>query len=100
LLEKAETLAADRGYDDTKLIVKLWDEERIKPVIDIRNMWREGEPTKLLYGRENVVYDCKGTVKCVCPETGKEQEMCNGGFEKDRNTLIERLKAAERSTGG
>lgn len=87
LLEKAETLAADRGYDDTKLIVKLWDEERIKPVIDIRNMWRDGDPTKQLNGRENVVYDYKGTVKCVCPETGKEREMCNGGFEKDRNTL-------------
>ena len=87
LLKKAETLAADRGYDDTKLITKCWDELQIKPVIDIRNMWRDSDKTRLLEGRENVVYDYKGTVSCVCPETGKQREMCNGGFEKDRNTL-------------
>ena len=87
LLKKAETLAADRGYDDTKLLTKCWDELQIKPVIDIRNMWRDSDKTRLLEGRENVVYDYKGTVSCVCPETGKQREMCNGGFEKDRNTL-------------
>lgn len=87
LLKKAETLAADRGYDDTKLITKCWDELQIKPVIDIRNMWRDSDKTRLLEGRENVVYDYKGTVSCVCPETGKQREMCNGGFEKDRDTL-------------
>lgn len=87
MLKTTETLAADRGYDDTKLLVKLWDEHKIKPVIDIRNMWRDGEPTRLLEGKGNVVYDFKGTVSCVCPETGKQREMCNGGFEKDRNTL-------------
>jgi hypothetical protein len=87
LLETAETMAGDRGYDDTKLVVKLWDEHNIKPVIDIRNMWKDPDKTRLLEGRENVVYDYKGTVSCVCPETGKQREMCNGGFEKDRQTL-------------
>ncbi|MCF6095395.1 transposase [Microaerobacter geothermalis] len=87
IVKTAETLAADRGYDDTKLLVKLWDDHHIKPVIDIRNMWRDPDKTRLLEGRENVVYDYKGTVSCVCPETGKQREMCNGGFEKDRNTL-------------
>lgn len=87
ILKTAETMAADRGYDDTKLIVKCWDEHQIKPVIDIRNMWRDTDKTRVLEGKENVVYDYKGTVSCVCPETGKQREMCNGGFEKDRNTL-------------
>ncbi|CRF28867.1 Transposase domain (DUF772) [Mycobacterium tuberculosis] len=87
LLETAETMAADKGYDDTKLITTLWDQHQIKPVIDIRNMWRDADKTRLLEGKENVVYDYKGTVSCVCPETGKQREMCNGGFEKDRNTL-------------
>lgn len=87
LLKAAETLAADRGYDDSKLVVKLWDEEKIKPVIDIRNMWRDGERTRLLTGRDSVVYDYKGMVSCVCPETGKQREMSNGGFEKDRDRL-------------
>lgn len=87
MLKTAETIAADRGYDDTKLIVKCWNEYQIKPVIDIRNLWRDPDKTRLLEGRENVVYDYKGTVSCVCPVTGKQREMCNGGFEKDRNTL-------------
>nr|WP_235612866.1 transposase [Moorella sp. Hama-1] len=86
-LEVAETLTADRGYDDTKLIIRCWDKYHIKPVIDIRNMWKDPDPTRLLEGRENVVYDYKGTVYCVCPQTGKQREMINGGFEKDRNTL-------------
>lgn len=87
LLQKAETLVADRGYDDTQLIQTCWDEYQIKPVIDIRNMWKNGEQTRLLNGKDNVVYNYKGNVYCVCPETGKQREMCNGGFEKDRNTL-------------
>lgn len=87
LLETAETMAADRGYDDTKFLVKFWDDHKIKPVVDIRNMWKDSDTTRLLEGTENVVYDYKGTVFCVCPETGKKHEMCNGGFEKDRNTL-------------
>ncbi len=87
LLEVAETMTSDRGYDDTKFIVDLWDNHRIKPVIDIRNMWKDPDKTRLLKGRENAVYDYKGTVSCVCPETGKMREMCNGGFERDRNAL-------------
>lgn len=87
LLETAETMACDRGYDDTKLNVALWDQHQIKPVIDIRNMWKDPDKTRLLEGYENVIHDFKGTVFCVCPETGKQREMCNGGFEKDRNTL-------------
>jgi hypothetical protein len=87
LLKTAETLAADRGYDDTKLIVKCWDEHQIKPVVDIRNMWRDTDKTRLLSGKENVAYNYKGNVYCFCPETGTQREMCNGGFEKDRSTL-------------
>ncbi|UYM83015.1 transposase [Heyndrickxia coagulans] len=87
LLKTAETMAGDRGYDDTKLITKLWDTYKIKPIIDIRNMWKDPDKTRLLPGKENVVYNYKGTVSCVCPETGKQREMCNGGFEKDRQKL-------------
>jgi len=87
VLETAETMAADKAYDDTKLITTLWDQYQIKPVIDIRNCWKDGEETRLLTGKTNVVYNYKGNVYCVCPETGKQREMGNGGFEKDRNTL-------------
>jgi len=87
ILKTAETLAADRGYDDTKLIKKCWDSYQIKPVIDIRNMWRNGEETRLLTGKENVVYNYQGKVYCYCPKTLTRREMASGGFEKDRNAL-------------
>jgi hypothetical protein len=87
ILKIAETLAGDKGYDDTKLIEKCWDKHQIKPVIDIRNMWKDGEETHLLTGKDNVVYNYKGNVYCYCPKTQTRREMASGGFEKDRNTL-------------
>ena len=93
IMERCEALAADKAYDDNKLIMKLWDEYRIKPVIDIRNMWRDGEQTKLVTGKENIVYDYCGTVYCHCPETNKRREMAFGGFEKSRETLKYRCPA-------
>ncbi|PTQ55071.1 MAG: Mobile element protein [Candidatus Carbobacillus altaicus] len=89
ILEIAETLAGDKGYDDTKLIEKCWDKHQIKPVIDIRNMWKDGEETQMLSvkdKKDNVVYNYKGNVYCYCPETNIRREMACGGFEKDRNT--------------
>lgn len=87
LLKQAEEMSGDKGYDDTKLIVKPWDDYEIKPVIDIRNMCKDGEETRVLGDYKNVVHNFKGTVYCHCPVTGKQPEMTNGGFEKDRNTL-------------
>jgi hypothetical protein len=87
ILETAEILTADKGYDDTKLITKCWDKHQIKSVIDIRNMWKDTDKTRLLEGQKNVVYNYKGDVYCCCPESGTQREMSNGGFEKDRNTL-------------
>lgn len=84
IIKKCETLEADKGYDDTKLYVKLWDEHEIKPVIDIRNMWKNGEKTRQLGDYENIVHNHKGNVYCVCMETGTHREMCVGGFEKTR----------------
>jgi hypothetical protein len=81
---RAEYLNADRGYDDTKIIVESWDSLGIKPIIDIRNCWKDGEKTRGVDGLANVVYDYKGTVSCVCMATGEEHEMAYGGFERDR----------------
>jgi len=87
ILKIAETLAGDKGYDDSKLIEKCWDKYQIKPVIDIRNLWKDGEETRQLAEKENVVYNYKGKVYCYCPKTGSRREMVSGGLEKDRNTL-------------
>lgn len=88
LLEDCEHGIGDRGYDDTALISQLWEKYGIKPVIDIRNMWKEKE-TKTFdeHQYKNVTYDYKGTVFCHCPATGEIRRMAYGGFEKRRETL-------------
>ena len=45
-----------------KLIERLWDQYSIKPVIDIRNMWKDEDKTRLATGKNNVVYDYCGPV--------------------------------------
>jgi len=97
MMERCEIFLADRGLDDRKLITKLWDEYRIKPVIDIRNMWKDGEKTKLVKGRTNIVYDYRGTVYCYDPVTELRREMAYGGFEKDRGCLKYRRPAGHYS---
>lgn len=94
LIGQAQVFTGDRGLDDGKLVRKLWDEYGVKPVIDIRNLWNDGEQTKLVPGTENVIYDYAGTVSCVCPQTGRRRTMAYGGFEADRATLKFRCPAA------
>jgi len=94
LLGRCEALTADRGFDDGKWISELWDKHGIRPVIDIRNLWKDGEETKLVPGTRNVVYDYAGRVYCYCPKTGERRQMAYGGFEKDRGTLKYRCPAA------
>lgn len=84
VVSRALYMSGDRGYDDTKIITECWDTHEIKPIIDIRNCWKDGEKTKLVNGTINVVYDFEGTVSCVCMKTGIERPMAYGGFEKDR----------------
>ena len=99
LLETCERLSADKGYDDSKLIERLWDQHQIKPIIDIRNCWKDsdaeedGVRTKLVNGQEYVIYSYDGQVFCRCPETDVQRAMDYGGFERDRNTLKYRCPA-------
>ncbi len=95
-IRRTETMAADRGFDSEDNNVGLWDEHQIKPVIDIRNMWKDGEETRLINEDEvdNIVYDYKGNVHCINPETGKKLKMNFCGYEKDRNCLKYRCQAA------
>jgi transposase len=95
ILEDCNYFLGDRGYDDIKIIKKCWDEHEIKAIIDIRNMWKDGEETKLVEGEENVVYDYCGNVYCHDPVTGRRREMAFGGFEKDRETLKQRCPAEQ-----
>jgi transposase len=87
IIKRCKTLSGDKGYDTIKLNTELHDEYGIKPVIDIRNLWKDGEETRLLPGKENIVYNYKGDVFCVCLVSGVQRMMAYGGFEKDRGTL-------------
>ena len=94
VIAQCKALLGDRGYDDTKLIQSLWDDFHIKPVIDIRNMWRDKDDTRLLKAHD-VVYDFRGFVYCYCPVTLKRREMAYGGFEEKRQCLKYRCPARQ-----
>ena len=87
LREKIDTLSADKGYDDKK-IINFLKENEIKPIIDIRNLWKNKEKT-LQYKETDIVYDYKGTVYMSKYE-GKEVEfvpMKYLGYDKVKKTL-------------
>jgi hypothetical protein len=88
LRKDIDKAAADKGYDSEENCRRLYDEHGIKPVIDIRRMWRDKETRLLDPGcADNIVYDEVGTVYCLCPKTGEQRPMAYGGFEKDRVAL-------------
>lgn len=95
-VERAETLAGDKAYDSWENNALLWDRYRIKPLLDIREMWKDGEQTRALYPDrvDNIVYDACGRLFCYCPETGDRRELAHCGFEKDRGCLKYRCPAA------
>ena len=93
VLESCHYLSADRGYDDTRLLTRLYDDFNIRPVIDITNHWLDKEETRLFEGRTNLVYDYRGTVYCCCPQELKLKEMAYAGLEKQRGTLKYRCPA-------
>jgi hypothetical protein len=88
IYEGIENLSGDKGYDSEDNCRRLYDEHGIKPVIDIRRMWRDKE-TRLLDPEcsDNIVYDEDGVVYCLCPVSGEQRQMAYGGFEKDRMML-------------
>jgi hypothetical protein len=93
LIDRAEYLLADRGYDDGKLVSGVWKDSRIKPIIDIRNTWKDPDETKVSKANGQVVYDWRGTVSCVCAKRGTHYKMAHAGFEASRQTLKYRCPA-------
>lgn len=95
LLGRAEDLAADKGYDSRDNNGGLYDRWGIKPIIDIRSDWKDGEETRALDGAvvDNIVTDERGAVFCVRGE-GERVAMAFCGFEKGRGTLKYRCPAA------
>lgn len=99
IVDCCEVLSADRGYDTGPFLLELWEEYRIKGVIDIRNTWQdEPEESRLLGDWANVAQDWQGRVYCFCPKTQTQREMPSGGFEKDRGTVKYRCPAWQYSS--
>lgn len=99
LITRCEELSADRGYDSKDNNKKLFSEHGIKPIIDIRNLWKNPDGpdgTKCLYPdrADTIVYDYRCNVFCVCPVTGEKRDMAFRGFENDRQSLKYRCPAA------
>lgn len=106
LAARCEDFCADRGLDAGPLKKKLWDAHGVRPLIDVREMWREEkgmpdyDPAEPILrslaadGGGNVLHSEKGEVLCRCPATGEMRPMAFQGFEADRGTLKYRCPAA------
>jgi hypothetical protein len=94
---RIETLAYDKAADDEKVHDDL-DRRGIKPLIQMRAMWRE-EPERRDFGNGriplNVVHDEAGTVYCydTTSDPPVRHKMSYIGYEKDRGTLKYRCPA-------
>jgi hypothetical protein len=94
---RIETLAYDKAADDEKVHDDL-DRRGIKPLIQLRAMWRT-DPERRDFGGGriplNVVHDEAGTVYCYDTTTDPpvRHKMAYTGYEKDRGTLKYRCPA-------
>lgn len=84
LRDKVETLSADKGYDDVKVIDGL-REHGIKAIIDIRNLWQSGETTKQ-YKDTEIVYTYNGKVGII-DDKGELNQLKYLGYDKVKETL-------------
>lgn len=106
LAERCEDFSADRGLDAGETKALLWDDYRIRPLIDTRQMWRaeKKEPgfdpsipiTRPLFPdrADTIIYSEQGQVQCRCPQSGEVRDMIFQGFESDRDTLKYRCPSA------
>jgi hypothetical protein len=76
------------------LVAACWDTYHFKPVIDIRNMWRDPDATRVLSSHPTVTYNYHpGKVFCHDSATGQVHTMSKGGFEAGRQCLKKRCPA-------
>ena len=90
---RIETLAYDKAADDIK-VHEMLHEHHIKPVIQMRALWKEEKERPLRVGLP-VVYDEAGTVFCydTVSDPPVRQQMACIGYEKGRGTVKYRCPA-------
>jgi hypothetical protein len=86
LMEEAEYLLGDRGYDGNELHRQAWRKHGLKPIVDARETWGKDEKLKFAGPWTNVFYNEEGEVFCCCPKTAEYRAMAYGGFEKERES--------------
>ena len=90
---RIETLAYDKAADDEK-VHALLHERGIKPLIEIRALWRDEKEKALRVGLP-LVYDEEGTVHCydTVSDPPVRRKMACIGYEKGRETIKYRCPA-------
>jgi hypothetical protein len=104
--ERCQDFSADRGVDSAESKALLWEEYRIRPLLDTPELWR-GEKQAPDYDlstpltrsldpeRANtIVHTEKGSVHCLCSVTGQQRDLAFQGFEAERDSLKYRCPAA------
>ena len=103
LAERCREFTADRGLCRGPLKAMLWDQHRIRPLVDSRAMWSANmqqpdyDPAKsisrpLFRNRDDcITHTERGEVICKCPATRTERPMA---FEAGRSTLKYRCPAS------
>jgi hypothetical protein len=86
MIERCEYLSADKGYDSTQFMQRLYD-KGIHPIIDTRTLWKDEKERLVFNERENIYYKETGEVYCYEPESGTKHLMKNNGYEKERHCL-------------
>jgi len=95
VVEGAEDLAGDKGYDSEENNRKLYDDYGIKPIIAVRHDWKDGEQTRSLSPDrvDNIVTDEEGSIFCVRQSMSDARQtemvpMAFYGFERDRRRFV------------
>ena len=83
-LEKCKHFMGDKGYDSSKLI-KMLEDNDIIPIIDIRNCWK-GEDSTRQYRDTDLVYDYQGNVWYV-KDDGNQEKLLYRGYDKGTDSL-------------
>jgi hypothetical protein len=106
LAARCQDFSADRGLDCAETKALLWDDYQIRPLIDVRELWRaekqdpDFDPSQPITRPldpervDTIVYTEKGTLHCICLQTAERRDLAFQGFEADRNTLKYHCPAA------
>ena len=79
-------MSGDKGYDDTKFHEML-HAFGIVPILDIRNMWKDGHPYRWLEGYRSLGYDYQGTIYCYPKLSEQPVALSYVGYERERDTI-------------